>query len=365
VHVASVAGELVAQLRLPETTSITTLKNLVETASGVPVTEQRLLLGVDLIGESCRLGDLAVNDKGELWISLVRVRRRWAISGDALGSMQVWDLEDETRVQVLAGPVSVRCVAVDWAARVAISGLTSGAMKVWDLGRGACLRELQGEGVVRSVAIDWHSRLALSASSDGALRLWDLSGTRCIKKLCRHEKSVTSVAVDWSAARAVSGAEDGLMCLWDLDSGECLWHVQSHTAVYHVDLDWATRTALGTGTGGSHALRVYDLELQACTRTFVDQKPSLPIAASDLAARVAVSGMSGGNSLDLWDLQGGALLRRLRVGAPVHSLALNWTVRLVLVGGGDGVLRLFDLENGACLCELEGHDDAVACLAMS
>jgi len=104
--VASLAGELIAQLRLPKSARIALLKHSVECCAGVPASEQRLVEaggGQAILEDDSCLADLAPehpNDDAEtvvIQLTLVRVQRRWALSGDVMGSLRLWDLEQDTQ----------------------------------------------------------------------------------------------------------------------------------------------------------------------------------------------------------------------------------------------------------------------------
>jgi len=485
--VASLAGELIAQLRLPKSARIALLKHSVECCAGVPASEQRLLeagRGQAILEDDSCLADLAPehpNDDAEtnvIQLTLVRVQRRWALSGDVMGSLRLWDLEQESVEQVIECHDALTCLAVDWLARAALCGTTGGALKLWDLSRGACLREFVSPGRqrVRCAAMSWSQRLALSgSSSDKALRLWDLGSGRCIQEFLGHAGSVAAVAADFGALLALSGGDDGALHFWDLEMGTCLWRLPSHGAVHTVALDWQSRMAMSSGTplraGSGRAagedggvLRLWDLDDQApalaaaaapakaaaavpaapqaaavpaakaaasvptapatavaaapvtstshgfapqarkvgslaaaassvvpvagaaasasqggaggaaaaakvCVRELLPPTSALGAPpcclAADLAHRVALSGAVGGDSVQLWDLDGGARLRDFRLGGPLHCMALNWTFRIALAAGGTGLVQLLDLESGATILEFPGHCDTVTCLAMS
>lgn len=365
LFVRTVAGDLAAQFRLDGFTLVGALKRKVEVVAGVPVSEQRLLRGADLtpLDDQQRLAELC-GEGQQLCITLVRVTRRWAVSGDSCGVLCVWDLESGVCLQRLDSQHAVRCVAVDWHARVALCGTGDHSLKLWDLSRGACLREFGRQYRIRCVSMDWPARLALSGSSEPNLKLWDLGNARCIQQLTGHVGGVTCLAVDWKALRALSGSGEGSLHMWDLERATCTWQVHGHVALGGVGMDWRLRRAISAGSG-SQALSVWDLERGERLRQLGSPTSATPCLAANVALQVAVSATCGGQKLDLWELEGGARPRELTVPSPVECVALSWAWRICAVGSSDCTLRLFDLENGACLEELYGHTDSITCVVMS
>jgi WD40 repeat protein len=81
--------------------------------------------------------------------------------------------------------------------------------------------------------------------------------------------------------------------------------------------------------------------------------------------RVGLSGCADG-MVRVWELENGRRLHTLEGhGRRVWSVAVSADGRLALSGGGDGKMRLWDLESGRCLRTVEGHADSVDALAIS
>lgn len=396
VLVTSLAGELVAQLRLSKGANVGRVKHGIECCTGIPESEQRLLEAGDgqaLLVDDCRLSSLALDASDALAhglatltvrLTLVRVQRRWALSGDALGTLRLWDLEEFTCSQVLENCDAVACLVVDWVSRMAACGTTGGSLRMWDLSRAMCLRDLRAhEGHrIRCVAMSWSRRLALSgAAGDVLLKLWDLDTGQCIQELHSHEGGIASVAAHWPGSLALSGGDDGMLMLWDLDLATCMWRHRAHGVVRSVALDWQVRQALSCGSidresfvtnAGDQgrvawSLRLWDLDAKA-------SRLELPLAqapgagpcclAADLPSLAALTCSLGDTSAKLWDLDAGKCTRELHF-PPLLVVALNATARLAVAGGVDGIVWVTDLASDSEPRALEGHVDAVACLALS
>jgi len=395
----SVGGNLIARLHLAEATLVSTVKRMIESAAGIPSSEQRLLIGSQVLSEGTCLSAAGCRSGQPVMMTMVRQRSRWALSGDSGGTICLWDIEVGLCLQQFASvdAAPIRAIAPDWAASVALCA-SNHTMTLWDLTRGSCLREIRAESKIRCLTMDWPSRRALAGSSDRSLRLYDLSTGKCVRTLLGHTSPVTCLDAAWVDMKALSGSDDGTVRLWDLETGECLWCIRAHTTVRDVSLDWRARLGVSAGVGphggeqepmskpsidkatssSSTAVRCWRLgaktgnaEGDAPDSALVRQLPGrggrgqLRLDA-DLSARVAVSAVCGESKVYLWDLEGGAMLRELKTDLSIQCVALAWTPRLALAGGVEGVLELLDISSGASVQELCGaHEGSITCVVAS
>ena len=53
---------------------------------------------------------------------------------------------------------------------------------------------------------------------------------------------------------------------------------------------------------------------------------------------------------------------QLNLHKPPDFFVVTFTIRLVVSGSSDNTIRLWDIECGACLRTLEGHEELVRCI---
>ncbi|MGO9506546.1 MAG: protein kinase domain-containing protein [Mycobacterium sp.] len=333
-------------------------------------------------------------------------------------TVRLWDLASGACIRTLTGHAqSANSVAVSADARIAFSGGWDNAVRVWDLASGVCLRTLAGHThPVISLAVSADARIAVSGSYDTTVRVWDvptarghsagwsytrphsavqlLAGAAAVAAAAGRAEMLLSAgngagaAAQLRTARAIPGyqREPGLVDLWHQLAGlgfrgrlQDAWQQPSltgHTApVRSVAVSADGRVAASGGIDGT--LRVWDLASGSCLHTLTGHTRLAPSVALSADARIAVSfGLD--QTVRVWDLASGAGLHmlaghtveydtdyRYALSAGQDRVAVSADGRIVVSGGQDQTVRVWDLANGACLHTLSGHTRWVTSVAVS
>lgn len=343
------------------------------------------------------------------WVSAIAIHpdgRRAISAGDT--TLKVWDIDTGACIHLFEGHTwSVTSVAIHPDGRRAISGSGDRTIRVWDLESGISLRTLAGNmRAVDALSIVQNGQHVISASTDHMINLWDLESGECIHTLDRNTSWDIIVAIHPDGLRAISANHFGPLKLWNIQTGEVLRTLEGHTQrVTSVAIHPDGRSILSAGQ--DKTLRLWDLETGLCTKTIevpmgLDTKvvfhPDGVRAISggfdsiklwDLTAtgnvgvcgdehevqsaaihpngRYAISAHIGKNPT-LWELADGRVIRPLDGDeyGRVEAIAIDQEGRLALMACGDHpvMLKLVDLESGACIRELHGHQGRVTALAI-
>ena len=171
--------------------------------------------------------------------------------------------------------------------------------------------------------------------------------------------------------------------VWDLDTGQQEAELRHHadTVPNAVAISADGRRAVSGGSGGT--VRVWDLDTGESLRTLAGHNDLVKVEAVAISAdgRRAVSIGGRGETVRIWDLANGKWVvpvsQRLwhrfrdRSRADVKIIWTNSVIisadgrRAVSVGGGDGTVRVWDLDTGQQQAQLSGHDGPVAAVAVS
>ncbi|MFG3323914.1 NB-ARC domain-containing protein [Streptomyces sp. NPDC048171] len=245
----------------------------------------------------------------------------WLATGDEHGEVRLWDIPSGHCTAVLTGhrgPVKTLAIAPDgtWLA----SGGADREVRLWDVLSGSCTTVLIGHthGVAAlAIAPDgtW-----LAAATGRIVRLWDVKPARSRVVLKGHQDLVRSVAIAPDGSWLVTGGRDPGVRLWSA--------VGRHRATLGRERAlWVRITADGravaAGAGGDHVSLWYPL------------------------SGVCMENRGGGRNVGLGDT--GAV-------APDGTWAAAATNRAV---------RVWDLRSRRRTHDLNGHQQAVTCVAVA
>ena len=254
------------------------------------------------------------------------------------------------------------------------------------------LRTFKGNsGWVWSVAFSGDGRYALSGAGDDPLMLWEVATGELIRTFVGHAGFVKSVALSSDGRYALSGGVYRLT-LWDVATGRIVRSFEGHTGqVYSIAFSPDGRTALSGDT--EHTLILWEVPSGKLVRTFEGHTETIYSVAFSPDGRFALSGASHfpilegtryGNTLKLWDVVTGSLVRTIK-GPAINSVAFSPDGRFVLSGGSFGRLRhnhhesgkrpsgaflleqlnLWEVATGKLVRSFDGHSDYVTSVAIS
>ncbi|WP_422928788.1 WD40 repeat domain-containing protein [Singulisphaera sp. PoT] len=251
-------------------------------------------------------------------------------------------------------------------------------VKIWDLGDGHLLDSLTGhQGEVVTMAYSPDGKTLATATKAGVLKLWDATKSHEeIPFTSSREGKIDLVgfAPDGKALVAAN-AQQGSIWVWDLSPPKIratLNHLGGMAAV-RVSPD-SRLLASGGGQSQPNVLeyyrsggqvRLWDLATgeESAYLGVPEGKVTRIVFAPD--GKAFAAGTDTGSTL-LWQLEDLKPIKDVTF-SPNASPALAFADdgQSLIVGGGDGVLRLLDAKAGDLKSSLYGHTDAVEWLAVS
>jgi hypothetical protein len=229
------------------------------------------------------------------------------------------------------------------------------------------IRRFEGhtKGASAGVAFSTDGRHALSGGMDGTSLLWEVATGREVRRFSGSgpDKPVGSVAFSPDGRQALTVSnEDRAVRLWDVQTGKEIRVLKGHTAHVHgVAFSPDGRRALSGSEDGTMCL--WDLGSGNVLRRFTAH--TLGVAFSPDGRR-ALSGGTQDHLVRLWDVETGAEVRRLRG----HN---GFVTGVVFLPGGrqalscshDQTLRLWDLDSGQAIRSFSGHTAEVQGVAIT
>lgn len=266
-----------------------------------------------------------------------------ALSGSFDSSAIAWSLTRGSAEQVLrfhGGAVNAVLLLAD--GRRATAG-EDGTIALWRPPSPRPVAVLRGHsGPIVALAASADGRRLGSAAWDGTGRVWPLDGNGPTRVLEGHEGNVNGIGFLADGAVATIGY-DATLRIWPETGPPVVRRLPAPQNVLAVLADG--RVAVG---GADGRLRLLTPDGRLVAETEVAPTPVIALAAAPDGKRLAAAGLQGAIAvLDAADL---AVERQLiGPGLPVWSLAFRPGTDELLSGGGDGVVRRWNVETEAAI----------------
>ncbi|MFI5720353.1 protein kinase [Nocardia sp. NPDC051750] len=255
--------------------------------------------------------------------------------------------------------------------RIAVSGGRDGAVELWDTTTGRCLRTLQGhQGMVEDVRLSADARWILSSSRDGTARCWEVSTGACrhIWRVSKRALLANSVPVRFSAdgkQAVIFDDSDGTQ-FRDLETGTLTREFRRRPGGVPVDACLGADGRLGA-TADHRQLRLWDLASERVSQNLHGGSMYFP-RAIDVSAdgRFVLCGDQLGESgaFTLWECATGEAVRTVpKPPRGLHTVRMTADGRFAIAGGYQSHPVILDLRRGRHIAALDGHEQAVSCLA--
>jgi WD40 repeat protein len=286
-------------------------------------------------------------------------RAALSVSSDRI--LRLWDLETGTQLSRFAQhDDSVRALALTSDSRHAVSA-AGDTLRVWSLERGDDVPEMPAghAGAVTGVALCSLAFRGVSTSEDATLKVWDVQSGREIETIAGDGNPIRAVAITSDCGRAVSAAYDELS-VWDLKSGRRVLTMSQPLLVVAVVVTPDNSHVI---SASDETLCAWNLETAERLAEVRLDHPFLTVFAATLDGRRALETPHDGK-IRVWDLETGRKVTTLTQRSGVNALAVMPDGRAV-IGSSDGLLTLREVETGAELEVLAGHDTFVSGIAVS
>lgn len=176
-------------------------------------------------------------------------------------------------------------------------------------------------GMVRALDVSADGRRVLSGSFDFTARLWNFSEQTEIGVLDAHAGPVTNVAFVGNGDRALTVSDDKTAILWDLKT------------------------------------------LKPLKRLIGHEHKIMGLAVTRDGKRAATG--SWDKTVRLWDLGRGETIKIFRASSPVNAVAFAGGGKILIAGGHDGKILVWNTETGRAKAVLEGHELGITGLSVS
>ncbi|MBX3015824.1 MAG: AAA family ATPase [Caldilineaceae bacterium] len=302
------------------------------------------------------------------------------------GSLRIWDLTNGQCMHVMTGYTGA-LYDVDWnpseSHQVASVGTDASVTLYAVMTSAAATDRLQPpaqvlRGHTNSVfGVSWspNGRWIASSELDNAIRLWDTKAPGGVLVL-QHTADPTNLfyGITWSpdSQRLASGTAKHGIIVWDIQRQQPLW--QGAPPLNKIrQVAWHPTVDLIAGGGEDGIVYLWDAATGAIVNQLRGHESMITRLVWNPAGTLLAASASGNEhgELSVWDIASGTLNGAfIDHPGPVNGVAWGWAAMpgeaLPLIsGGGDGLLRWWDVAAGRCLRWQAAHEGAVQALRRS
>lgn len=219
-------------------------------------------------------------------------------------------------------------------------------------------------GPVKAVRVDLASQRVLTGSFDYAMMAWDISGEtpRPLHRLDQHNGAVNAVAFLPGGKRALAGSDDGTVTLWDLTSDKVLHRFTGHQNKV-VGLAVSTDGSRVASASWDRTARLWDLTNLAAGPVLASHKgPVNAVQFSVDGTRLYTASYDG--TIGLWSADGGFVRPLLKHGWGINVLERVGDSEHLAYGALNGTVGVVDGATGDAVVTLQAHERPVLGLAV-
>jgi WD40 repeat protein/transcriptional regulator with XRE-family HTH domain len=296
--------------------------------------------------------------------------------GDSNGNIYLWNISTTQLLATFSGHIGwVWSVAFSPDGKTLASSSSDSSVRLWDVQSGSCLQVLtEHKGCVWSVSFSADGQQLASCSDDKTVRLWNLQG-QCLRVLKGHTQSVYAVHFAPDEQTLASSSHDTTIRVWDARNGNCLSVLQGHTSGIRCVQYSPDGQLLASGCRDG-SIRLWSNYLSPDRQPkphVINSSAKLLHGHTDFVWDIAFSPdgrllVSGGldGTLRLWNVQDGQSIDILEGHKhDVYGLAISADSQLLVSAGKDHTVRLWHLQSGRNLKTLRGYTGGIHSLSLS
>jgi WD40 repeat protein len=229
-------------------------------------------------------------------------------------------------------------------------------VNIWDAQTGTLLRKLTGfADRVVALAFGKGDLLATGGGApteDGELKVFEAATGKLVVdiKPC-HSDTVYGVAFNADAKMLASGGADKFVKVFQIPSAELVKSFEGHT--HHVlDVGWKADGKLLASAGADNSIKVWDFEKGEQARTMNGHAKQITRLVF-VGTTGQIVTCSGDQSVRMWNVDNGGTIRQFgTVNDFLYAVGASPDGSIIAAGGEEGVVRLYNGNNGKMIKEL-------------
>jgi hypothetical protein len=226
-----------------------------------------------------------------------------------------------------------------------VTGGLDNTARLWEVATGKEVRRFVGHSEsVESVVISRGGEYVLTGSGDNTARLWNSATGKEVRQFVGHSRGVAAVALSRDGKHVLTGGNDGTARLWEAATGKEVRQFVGQSG---------ERVANLISSDGTKRVTLASAPTDAAAVAFSSDGKHVLVGGDDGVTR-------------LWEAATGKEVRKFeRHAGGVSSLALSPDDKYLVTGSNANTARLWEVETGKVLQLFEGHSDWVHSVAIS
>lgn len=187
---------------------------------------------------------------------------------------------------------------------------------------------------------------AAAPTEDGELRLYQTSDWKLIQDIKpAHSDTVYAVQFSPDNTKLASSAADKFVKVFEVPSGKLLKSFEGHT--HHVlDVAWKSDGKALASAGADNVIKIWDYDKGEQIRTIQQAHTKQVTRLAFIGKTPTFMSVSGDNAFKLWNSDNGGMQRNYSGNIDyLYALAISDDGKLAAVGGEEGVVRVYKIEN--------------------
>ena len=338
------------------------------------------------------------------------------VSGSEDNHVKIWDTNKTDCISVLSGHLDfVRSAVFNHDDTLIVSGAEDKSMKLWNVATSECIFTFDGDGEIHSVSFSNDGTRIVSGVGD-SINIWDTTSKECTCTLEGHRKQITAVAFSFDGSKVLSASFDKKIKMWDVNTGECISTFKGHHKPVTAIAVTNNSTNKTVSVSDDGRIKIWDVEMgEELQRSKLCHKDSvmrmclnsdntiLTTGSRDCDIRVwntatgeciqiltkhndwvraikfskdGTKMASASNEIIIWDTKTWEILHMLNVGDAnsgedgedededkyllIKTVTFDKTGARLLSGDEHSNLKLWNIDSGECISNLEGHTSKIA-----
>ena len=283
------------------------------------------------------------------------------ISGGKDIQIVIWNLISFEPIRTLVGHNhTIHSLKVSHDGLLLLSGGLDEYLIIWDLKTFNKFKTMEANiGPFNCLDLSKDNKRVLTGNEDGFINLWKIIPFKKKLSIMAHNKGVTIVKIVPNRQKIISASLDGSIKIWKTSSGKLIYHLDAHEkAILTAELlEQGTKFISGSQDG---TIRLWNIRLGVQIGIIEIFENSVNSIALTSDGTKVISALDA--QIKIYDLNQFKTMNIIKSEKAINALIITPDEKMIVTGGDDNLLRVWDLQTMKQITTLEGHSKQILAL---